>query len=133
MSRRPSAAARPSTRSPPRSPSAYRHSAPTLARPRCSPSSSPPPGTASPRNLRRRGLLEGALWDGLLADRDQRLARLAVEQVEPAGLAGLADPVRAVVVEEHDGARRVVVPDVVVDLLEVPAVLAGLRVDRDDR
>src|SRR5207302_10555454 len=36
-------------------------------------------------------------------------------------------------VEEHDGARRVVVPDVVVDLLEVPAVLPCRGVDGDDR
>src|SRR5207245_2002376 len=52
---------------------------------------------------------------------------------EPAGLRGLADPLRPAMVEEHDRARGVVVPDVVVDHLVVPLVLAGLRVDRDDR
>src|SRR5262249_12001247 len=36
-------------------------------------------------------------------------------------------------VEQHHRARRVVVPDVVVDLLEVPDVFAGLRLQRDHR
>ena len=36
-------------------------------------------------------------------------------------------------VEQHDGIRRVVVPQIVMHLLEVPAVLARLRLDRDHR
>jgi hypothetical protein len=36
-------------------------------------------------------------------------------------------------VEEHDRARGVVVPDVVMDLLVVPLELPGLQVERHDR
>ena len=94
---------------------------------------------ASPtrKGLRRRGRLPRLLRHGLLLDADQRLAGLAIEDVGPARLADLAMPLRSLPsirrVEQHDGIRRVVVPDVVMHLLEVPAVLAGLRVDRDDR
>src|SRR5437016_1472103 len=73
----------------------------------------------------------------LLGDPVERLSGLAVEQVLPAGLAGFAESLHELPVhrgvEEDDRAGRVVVPDVVVDLLEVPAVLARCRVDRDDR
>ena len=61
----------------------------------------------------------------------------AVEQVEPAGLAGLADalPLDAVDLDVEDQRRRraVVVPDVVVNHLVVPAVLALVEADRDHR
>ena len=46
--------------------------------------------------------------------------------------AGIVWPPR-VDVEQHDVAGRVVVPQVVLDLLIVPAQLAGARVERDDR
>ena len=90
------------------------------------------------RLRRRRVLLRpAALRDRLLGDAVERLAGLAVEQVIPASLAWLAQPVHELAVhrgvEEHDRAGRVVVPDVVVNFLEVPAVRAGLRVDRHDR
>lgn len=89
------------------------------------------------KRLRLRRLLDRALRHGLLVDPEERLPRLPVEQVEPTGLARLRDarPQLAVDVhvEQHDRAGRVVVPDVVVDFLEVPPVLAGLRVERDDR
>ena len=35
--------------------------------------------------------------------------------------------------EQHDWARRIVVPDVVVHLLEMPGVLTGFGVKRDNR
>ncbi|MCY3730412.1 MAG: hypothetical protein OXF98_03655 [Rhodospirillaceae bacterium] len=64
-------------------------------------------------------------------------ARLAVQDVAPAGLAGLRQPAPQLAVdlqiEEHHGARRVEIPDVVVDLLEMPAILARGRIHRDDR
>ncbi len=94
-------------------------------------------GRVARDRLRRRGLLALVLRHRLLLDRQQRLAGLAVEQVEPAGLARLGEALALLAVdldvEQHDRARRVVVPDVVVHLLEVPAVLAGLRVERHDR
>ena len=83
--------------------------------------------------LRLGGLLRRELRHRLLGDRQERLARLPVEQVEPAGLRCLGEALLPVDVEQDDGARAVVVPDVVVDLLVVPAVLSGLGVDRDDR
>jgi hypothetical protein len=46
---------------------------------------------------------------------------------------GPCDPLVPAGVEEHDGARGVVVPDVVVDLLEVPLELPRAQVERDDR
>src|SRR5437667_297910 len=68
---------------------------------------------------------------------DRRLAVRAIQDVDPAGPAGLGDALARLAVdhgiEEHDRAGRVVVPDVVVDLLEVPDVLAGLRLQRDHR
>src|SRR2546425_4604328 len=80
-----------------------------------------------PRLLRHRSLL----------DADQRLAVRAIQDVDPARPPGFGDALARLAVdhgiEEHDRAGRVVVPDVVVDLLEVPDVLAGLRLQRDHR
>src|SRR5215218_3973483 len=42
--------------------------------------------------LRLRRLLARVLRHGLLRNRDERLPRLAIQEVEPAGLAGLPDP-----------------------------------------
>src|SRR5581483_3134061 len=83
--------------------------------------------------LRRPGLLAGVLRHRLLGDAVERLPRRAVEHVEPAGLRRLRDPLVPAGVEEHDRARGVVVPDVVMDLLEVPLELPRLQVERDDR
>ena len=87
--------------------------------------------------LRCGGRLARLLRHGLLVDADERLAGRAVEDVDPTRLARLGDSFarNAVVlqIEQHDGARAVVVPDVVMHLLEVPAVFPGLRLDRDDR
>src|SRR3954469_12351831 len=88
--------------------------------------------------LRRIRVLRRVLRELLLIDTDQRLAVRAVEDVHPAGLAGLSEAVPqltlVVDVEEHDRVRSgVVVPDVVVDLLVVPLVRPGRRVQRHDR
>src|SRR6266508_181323 len=83
--------------------------------------------------LCRPALLRGVLWHGRLLDAVERLAGRPVEHVEPAGLARLRDPLLSVGVEQDDGTRRVVVPDVVVHLLEVPLELARLQVERADR
>ena len=94
---------------------------------------------ASPTRVRlRRGRrLARLLRHGALLDADQRLAGLSVEDVGPARLADLRKPFahRAADahVEQHDGIRRVVIPEVVMNLLEVPAVLAGASLDRNDR
>src|SRR5215207_2805563 len=94
-------------------------------------------GRVAGDRLRLRCRLARELRHRLLLDRQQRLARLPVEEVEPAGLRCLGNPLVLLAVdldvEEDDRAGRVVVPDVVVHLLEVPAVLTGLRVDRDNR
>ncbi len=61
----------------------------------------------------------------------------SIEDVDPTGLARLGDRFAfdsaVVEVEQHDRRGRVVVPDVVMHLLVMPAVLSGLRVERDDR
>ena len=93
---------------------------------------------AVPRErLRLRGLLFLVLRDGLLVDPVERLPGRAVEEVQPARLPGRADPLHRVAVvldvEQDRRSRRVVVPDVVVDLLEAPFDLPGVLVDRDDR
>ncbi len=83
--------------------------------------------------LRRPRRLLLVLRHRLLGDAVERLAGRAVEHVEPPRLRRLRDALLAAGVEQHDGARRVEVPDVVVHLLEVPLQLAGLHVERDDR
>src|SRR5690606_6909987 len=87
--------------------------------------------------LGRRSRLSGLLRHRSLLDADERRAVGAVEDVDPAGLARLREALAHHAVdfdvEQHDGARAVVVPDIVMHLLEVPAVFAGLRIDGDDR
>ena len=72
-----------------------------------------------------------------LLDRPDRLARHAVEHVEPAGLARHDDDVAvAPVLADGRQLRRragIQVPEIVVHELEVPQPLAGARVERDDR
>src|SRR6185437_4583847 len=90
----------------------------------------------------RAGLCRGRclprlLLDWLLLDADQRLAVGAIQEIAPAGLAALIDALTRLSVElrveQHDRTRGIVVPDVVMDFLEMPAVLAGLVVDRHNR
>src|SRR5215471_8706645 len=87
--------------------------------------------------LRRGRELARFLLDWLLVDADQRLAIGAIEEVQPASLARLVQPLAhlAVVhlVEQHHRARRIEVPEVVMDFLEVPLVLPSLVVERDNR
>ena len=86
-------------------------------------------GVAARKRLRLRGGLPRLLRHRLLVDADERLAGLAIEDVGPPGLAHLDDRLAHAAahahVHQHDGIDGVVVPDVVVHLLEVPAVLAG--------
>ena len=87
--------------------------------------------------LRRPRLLAGhvALRHRPLFDRPQRLAGHAIEDIEEAGLARVRDGVDLPAVVPHgDELRRrdvVEVPEVVMDGLEVPQPLAGLRVERE--
>ena len=71
----------------------------------------------------------------MLHDRVDRLAGLAVQHVDVAGLAQRRDALDRASVHHHveqDGPRRQVpVPDVVVQRLEVPLQLAGLDVDAE--
>ena len=61
----------------------------------------------------------------------------AVEQIHPARLVRLGDAFARLAVdreiEQHDGIAAVVVPEVVMNLLVVPAVRARLHVERHDR
>src|SRR5215467_14758751 len=87
--------------------------------------------------LGRRRSLARLLQHGAFVDADERLPRRAVENVDPAGLARLRDAHAKLTVdpevEEHGRRGHVVVPDVVVDMLEMPAVLPGLHVDGNRR
>ena len=89
--------------------------------------------------LRRPGRLAGhvARRHRPLLDAVDRLAGLAVQDVEVAGLGGHPEgrdrTVLARNVEQGRRRRRIGVPQVVVNRLEVPDVLAGLGPDRDDR
>ena len=89
--------------------------------------------------LRRRVPLgrHVAGWHGPLLDRDQRPASRAIEHVDVARLADVRDRRHAFAiqqeVEQRSSRRHVRVPDVVMHSLEVPEVLSGLRLDRDDR
>ncbi len=83
-----------------------------------------------------RGRLLRLLRHGPLLDADERLAALTIQNVGPAGLRdlgeALAEPAVDRRVEQHDRIGRVIVPDVVMHLLEMPAVLAGLRLQGND-
>ena len=87
--------------------------------------------------LRPRRGLSRLLRHRLLVDADERLAVRAVEDVDPARLVrlrgGLAEAAVDRHVEQHHGTRTVVVPEVVMNLLKVPAILAGGRVDGHHR
>jgi len=92
---------------------------------------------AEREGLRLRRLLPRLLRHRALLDTDQRFAVGAVEDVHPTGAAGFGKRLARLAVddriEQHDWARRIVVPDVVVHLLEMPSIRAGLGVHREDR
>src|SRR5262249_44645517 len=83
------------------------------------------------------GLLPRLLRHWALLDADQRFAVGAVHDIDPAGATGLGRGLARLAVddgvEQKNRARRVVVPNVVVHLLEVPGIGAGLGVDREER
>src|SRR5258708_34191814 len=83
--------------------------------------------------LRRRRVLANLLRDGFLVDADQRLAGHAVKNITPSGYAYFRDgrAKLAVVfqIKPDHGARRIIIPQVVMHLLKVPAVLARLCLD----
>ncbi len=99
----------------------------------------PPQRGRARDRLCRVGLLPGRLASRhrRLLDAEDRFARLPVQDEEVAGFRrhgeGVDRLAAALDVEEHRRRRRVVVPDVVVDGLEVPAVRAGPDVHRDHR
>src|SRR5690606_6528595 len=78
-----------------------------------------------------------ALRHGPLLDRDHGLAVLAVEHEHVARLADVHEARDALAVdddvEQRSGGRHVRIPQIVVDRLKVPEVLARGGLDRDDR
>ena len=86
--------------------------------------------------LRCGGQLPRILRHGALIDADQRLAGDSIEDVSPAGLAHLRKAFALLAsdlgIEQHHRVGRVIVPDVMVHFLKVPAVLAGARLNGDD-
>src|ERR1700719_4992519 len=94
-------------------------------------------GVAYRIRLRLGCLLARLLRHRPLLDTDQRFAVGAVEDVHPTGAAGFGKRLAGLAVvdriEQHDWARRTVVPDVLSHLLEMPGILAGFGVKRDNR
>ena len=94
-------------------------------------------GVAARERLRRGRLLPRLLRHRLLVNADERLPGLAIEDVGPAGLSHFGDRLARtaahVHVHEDDRIDRVVVPDVVMHLLEVPAIFPGGELDRQHR
>src|SRR5690606_25254069 len=88
--------------------------------------------------LRRRGLLAGDVRGrhGPLLDRPDRLAGLALEDVDITLLARLRDDVDLAAVaaqrQQLRRLRKIQIPEVVTDRLEMPEPLAGTRIERDD-
>ena len=91
------------------------------------------------KRLRRRipFARHGALFDGLLDNRPHGLSGLAIEDVEEALLARHRGDLPGFAVYRDVGqdrrARKVEVPDAVVDELKVPLALPGVQVDRHQR
>ena len=87
--------------------------------------------------LRGGGVLTGLLRDRRFLDADQRLARDAIQDIDPSGLAdfrdGLAKLTVVLQIKQDHGTRRVVIPQVMMHLLKVPTVFSGLCLDGDDR
>jgi hypothetical protein len=82
------------------------------------------------------GRVARLLLDRSLVDADQRLSVGAIEDVDPACLARLCDalahPAFVHLFEQDHRARAVEIPQVVMDLLEVPRIFA-LERHRHDR
>ena len=97
----------------------------------------PEPIGASRKRLRRRRLEERVLLHRALFDRQHRLPRFAIQEERHAVGAHreqhLTRPAADRRVVEHERRAHVVFPDVVVHELIVPAHLAGLQLQRDDR
>src|SRR5207244_12472627 len=87
--------------------------------------------------LRLGRLLPRLLRHGALLDADQGFAVRAVQDVDPARGSGFGNALAPLAVyyrvEEYHWARGIIVPDVVVNLLKVPHILAGLRFQGDPR
>ena len=89
--------------------------------------------------LRRRGDLARhiALRDRALLDGNERRSRLAIEDEEMAGLGGDTHggngPAVLAPVEQDRRRRDVVVPEIVMDGLEMPDARPGVRTQRHDR
>ena len=94
-------------------------------------------GVADRIRLRRGRRLRRLLGYGPLLDADERFARYAIQQVDPSGLPCSRESLPGAPVdldvEEHDRRGKVVVPDVVMHHLEVPAVLTRQSIERHDR
>src|SRR5439155_17323167 len=75
--------------------------------------------------------------DRALLDRPERLAGYAVEHIEEAELGGLRDDVELLAVVPHGEqlrrGRQIVIPEIVVDDLEMPEALAGAEVEGEKR
>jgi len=86
--------------------------------------------------LGRRGRLQRLLHDRAFVDADERLAVRAIEDVDPTRFARLREALakRASVLrlEQDDWIRCVVIPEVMVNLLEVPPVSPRGHVQRND-
>ena len=84
-----------------------------------------------------RRLLARLLGHRALLDANQRLTVRAVEDIQPACMAGFGDALARLAidhrVEEDHRARGIIVPEIMVYLLEVPDVLAGLGLQGDHR
>src|SRR6266567_145670 len=71
----------------------------------------------------------------MIFDREKRLTREAVEQVDESLLRGLCNRVNRMAAaldgEQHRRRRKIAVPNVVVNSLKMPEALAGARIDGD--
>ncbi len=87
--------------------------------------------------LRGCSAILGPLRHGTFINAHQGLTCGAIQDIYPAGLAGLRNAFAwhavLVDVEQDHRIRCIVVPDVVMHFLEVPAISAGLHIQRNDR
>src|SRR5882724_9770709 len=71
----------------------------------------------------------------MIFDREKRLTREAVEQVDESLLRGLCNRVNRMAAaldsEQNGWRRKIAVPNVVVNSLKMPETLAGARIDGD--
>ena len=94
-------------------------------------------GIASRDRLRGSGILQGLLWHWSFLHTDQRLPGHAIQNIEKAGLAGLRNGLARFAIElgikQNHRVRRIVIPDIVMHFLEMPAVRAGVYIEREYR